>query len=121
MYCPSCGSMQPANAVQCGACGARLPKSPEAAVQESSEILGHFLPVNVSVWGVFAGYLGLFSFLIFPLGPFAIFCSIMTIRDLKRNPRHYGKLRIITGFVGGAIGTVVLALVLIAIAFDPGY
>lgn len=113
--------MQPLQATVCGACGGRLAKSPEMVVQESAETLGHFLPVNVSPWGVFAGYLGLLSIVIFPLGPFAILCSVMTIRDLKRNPHHYGKLRIITGFIGGLIGCALIVLLVIAFLTDPGY
>jgi len=107
--------MQPSAAVQCGACGSGLPRTAGAVTQETNETLGHFLPVNVSLWGVFAGYLGLFSVLVWPLGPFAILCSAMTIRDLRRNPRHYGKIRIVTGIVGGAIGTLAIGYFLVVI------
>lgn len=114
MYCPSCGTMQPSAAAECGACGVRLPRPKGATQQQSTELMGHFLPVNVSVWGVFAGYLGLFSLFIIP-APFAILCSVMTLRDLKKNPRHYGMLRAVVGFIGGGIGLIFGGLLLYSI------
>lgn len=122
MYCPSCGTMQHSGATECGACGAAMPRGRVDTQQQSTELMGHFLPVNVSVWGVLAGYLGLLSVLIFPLAPFSILCSVMTLRDLKKNPRHYGMSRAIVGFIGGVIGLAVGTLVIIGmLSSEDGY
>ena len=67
------------------------------------------LPVGTSGWAIAAGYLGLFSILCLP-GPIAILCSIMAIRDLRRNPRLSGWGRAIFGLVLGTLGTLMLIL-----------
>ena len=67
------------------------------------------LPVGTSGWAIAAGYLGLFSLLCLP-GPIAIFCSLMAIRELRRNPRLSGWGRAIFGLVMGILGTLTLVL-----------
>lgn len=67
------------------------------------------LPVGQSVWAIAAGYLGLFSILCLP-GPIAILCSLMAIRDLRRNPRLSGWGRAIFGMVMGTLGTLMMVL-----------
>ena len=67
------------------------------------------LPVGTSGWAIAAGYLGLFSIACLP-GPIAILCSIMAIRDLRRNPRLSGWGRAIFGLVLGTLGTLMLIL-----------
>ncbi|MDO4574176.1 MAG: DUF4339 domain-containing protein [Planctomycetia bacterium] len=57
-------------------------------------------PVNTSWTAIIAGYLGLFSFLIFP-APFALLFGILAIRDLKANPAQAGWGRAIFGVVTG--------------------
>jgi hypothetical protein len=67
------------------------------------------LPVGTSGWAIAAGYLGLFSLLCLP-GPLAIFCGIMAIRELRRNPRLSGWGRAIFGLVLGTMGTLMMVL-----------
>lgn len=73
------------------------------------------LPVGRSVWAIAAGYLGLFSLILFP-APLALVCGIVAIRDIKRHPHLHGMGRAIFGIVMGAFGTVGLIIMLIAIA-----
>jgi hypothetical protein len=72
------------------------------------------LPVGRSVWAIIAGYLGLFSLIIFP-APFAIIVGIIAVIDIKRHPDRHGMGRAIFGIVMGAVMTVV-AIVLLAFA-----
>jgi hypothetical protein len=65
------------------------------------------LPVGTSVWAIAAGYLGLFSLLCLP-GPIAIFCGVMAIRELRRNPNLSGWGRAIFGLVMGTLGTLTM-------------
>lgn len=63
------------------------------------------LPVGRSGWAIAAGYLGLF---IFP-GPITLLCAFLGIREIRRSqktaePKH-GWGRIITGLLGGGLGT----------------
>jgi hypothetical protein len=67
------------------------------------------LPVGQSLWAIAAGYLGLFSLICLP-APLAVLCSIMAIRDLRRNPKLSGWGRAIFGLVLGILGTMGLAL-----------
>ena len=72
------------------------------------------LPVGQSLWSIAAGYLGLFSVLCFP-APLALLCGIVAVLQLRKNPRLSGWGRAIFGIVMGALGTVWLTLVVIAI------
>jgi hypothetical protein len=62
------------------------------------------LPVSQSRAALWAGYLGLFSLLFWPLGPFAIWASVSTVKGERTSASW---LRIVTGFLGGTLGTVV--------------
>ena len=47
------------------------------------------LPVGRSWWAIAAGYMGLFSLLIFP-APIAIILGIIAIIDIKKHPGKHG-------------------------------
>ena len=81
--------------------------------------LSMVLPINRSGWAIAAGYLALFSVLCLP-APFALFCGIMALRDLKRQPHLQGAGRAWFGIVMGAIGTLLLLLMLASLAFAAG-
>ena len=82
--------------------------------------LSMVLPLNRSGWAIAAGYLALFSVLCLP-APFALFCGIMALRDLKRQPHLQGAGRAWFGIVMGAIGMLLLLLMLAYVAFgQPG-
>ena len=70
------------------------------------------LPVGRSGWAIVAGYLGLFSVMLLP-APFAIICSVIALRDLKKRKAagqpKYGLGRAIFGLVMGVLVTVLVA------------
>jgi|GEM_PF-2828430 len=79
--------------------------------------LGLVVPVNTSIWAIAAGYLGLLSPIFFCLpAPFAIFCGIMALVELRRKPGTRGHVRAIVGIVLGSISLVGLVLMLVAMA-----
>jgi len=68
------------------------------------------LPVGRSGWAIAAGYLGLFSLILFP-APFAIVCGVLAIRDIKRKPKSHGMGRAIFGILmgcGGSLGLIAM-------------
>jgi hypothetical protein len=65
------------------------------------------IPVGRSAWAIAAGYLGLFSLLIFP-APIAIAVSIIAIRDIRRHPDRHGMGRAIFGLVMGTLGSLAI-------------
>lgn len=73
------------------------------------------LPVGQSTWSIAAGYLGLISLALCFLGPFAILCGIIAIRELRGNPRLSGWGRAITGIVLGSLGMLGFILMIIAV------
>jgi len=77
------------------------------------------LPVGQSVWSIIAGYLGLFSVLCFP-APLAVLFGIIAVMHLRKNPRMSGWGRAIFGLVMGAIGSVFLAMTVIAMIAGGG-
>jgi hypothetical protein len=72
------------------------------------------LPVNTSVWAIAASYMGLISVLCFP-APFALILGIVALVHLKRNSNLHGKGRAIFAIVLGAIGSLPIPFVLIAL------
>ncbi len=83
--------------------------APPAPMGESAG-MRMMLPVGRSGWAIAAGYLGLFSVLLLP-APLAIFCALMAIREMRRNPRLHGMGRAIFGLVmgvGAVLGFIVM-------------
>jgi hypothetical protein len=70
------------------------------------------LPVGRSGWAIAAGYLGLFSLLVFP-APLALVISIVAIIHLRRNRKLHGMGRAIFGLIMGGLGTALLAIGLV--------
>jgi hypothetical protein len=68
------------------------------------------LPV-LSGWAIAAGYLGLFALVIFP-APLALATGIYAIVDIRRHPTKRGMGRAMFGVVLGALGTLVLFILL---------
>jgi hypothetical protein len=60
------------------------------------------IPVGRSAWAVLAGYLGLFSVLLFP-APFAVLTGLLAIRELRRQPSKHGMGRAIFGIICGSL------------------
>ncbi|HEY2589736.1 MAG TPA: GYF domain-containing protein [Tepidisphaeraceae bacterium] len=71
------------------------------------------LPVGRSGWAIAAGYLGLLSVVMFP-APFALICGILAIRDIRKDPRKHGMGRAIFGLVMGALFSIGLAFMIVA-------
>ena len=74
------------------------PKVPRNYDQEAMSLV---IPVGQSRWAIAAGYLGLVSLLLWPLGFVSIFASCKAISRQRTGATW---LRIITGFLGGAVG-----------------
>jgi hypothetical protein len=72
------------------------------------------LPVGRSFWAIAAGYMGLFSVLMFP-APIALLLGIVAVIDIRKNPEKHGMGRAIFGIIMGLLGTGVLLFFLIAI------
>jgi hypothetical protein len=60
------------------------------------------MPVGRSGWAIAAGYPGLVSLLYIP-APFAVFCGVMGVRSIRRDPKKHGMIRAIFGIVMGLI------------------
>lgn len=72
------------------------------------------IPVGRSGWAIAAGYLGLFSFILFP-APVSVVVSLIAIRDIRLSKGtakvKHGMGRAAFGLVAGIAGTVLLAIV----------
>jgi hypothetical protein len=78
------------------------------------------LPVGQSVWAIISGYLGLISLAACFLGPFAVITGIIAVAEMRRNPRLSGWGRAIIGIVLGALGSLGLVMMIIALAASGG-
>ena len=70
------------------------------------------LPIGRSGWAIAAGYLGIFSITLVA-APFAVIAGIVALRDISKNPEKTGKPRAIFGIAMGAIGSIILASVML--------
>jgi hypothetical protein len=75
------------------------------------EALSLLIPTGQSAWAIAAGYLGLVSLLLWPLGFVAILASW---KSLSRARTKATMLRIVTGFVGGGVGVGVTLLFIVS-------
>jgi hypothetical protein len=78
-------------------------------------VMRTLLPVGRSWWAIAAGYLGLFSLLVFP-APLALLTGIVGIIDIRRHPHRHGMGRCIFGIVMGGFGTALLAVFVVLLA-----
>ncbi len=88
--------------------------APAVAGAGPGEALHWVLPVGRSWQSVVAGYLGLFSMLVWVLAPFSIGVGIWALARARQG--GHGRGRAITGIVGGLIGAV-LGIAMLAGAF----
>jgi hypothetical protein len=79
-----------------------------------SPVMRLLLPVGRSWIAIAAGYAGLCAILAFP-APIALALGIWALKDLKDHPEKHGKGRAIFGIVMGALGTVGLVAILLAL------
>lgn len=77
--------------------------------------LKYLVPIGTSPMAIAAGYLGLFSFCMPLLGPIAVVLGILAIMHCKKNPQTAGMARGIVGVALGAISTIFLFVVIVAI------
>ena len=75
------------------------------------------LPVGRSAWAIAAGYLGLLSFLVV-FAPLALAAGIFALVDIKQNPHKHGKGRAIFGIVMGALGSILLVAIIVAVTME---
>ncbi|GEM_PF-3694228 len=116
MYCSNCGqpTQDPSN--YCASCGAQL-RTPEGAksVTQLEDDLAYVIPIGTPIIAVIAGYLGLCSLLVSPLGPFAILTGILGLGMIKKKAQKRGKARCWVGIILGTLSTALLIFVIIMV------
>ena len=115
--CPECAEDVSAQAAVCPWCKcdlarARRPRQPKQDLGDDPAVR-MLLPVGRSIWAIAAGYLGLISVCGLP-APLALICGIVAIRDIKTHPDRHGMGRAIFGIVMGALGTLGMAIGILA-------
>jgi hypothetical protein len=118
MICPNCKLQCPPNVAACPRCGAGLlyvqgHLQSHAPTDVSNDPLRFIIPIGRSWVAILAGYAGLFSVLILP-APFALMLGIAAVLHIRAKPERLGMGRAIFAIATGAIGTVVLLLILVA-------
>lgn len=119
MFCPKCGTKNDDNAFRCVSCSEIIQPMPVYRSPDIGDDAGMrmILPVGRSPLAIIAGYLGLFSIIIFP-APLALVFGILAVIDIKKNPKKHGMGRAIFGIIMGAIFSVFLVFMLIALIFS---
>jgi len=95
-----------------------LPRSTPQSSYSDDPVLGYIVPINTSIWAIFASYAGLFSILVIT-APIALILGIIALIDIKRHPEKKGKGRAIFAIVMGVI--VIPLFVLMIIGMSAGW
>jgi hypothetical protein len=112
MFCRKCGKEIDNAAAYCPGCGTTVVGERSVSRDNSSDkAMGYIVPVGTSGLSIAAGYVGLFSILLFP-APIALIMGILALKDLKKNPRPHGKGRAIFAIVMGVIFSIILLVVI---------
>ena len=106
MYCTACGTEFMNGARFCQSCGVPRTHRGKSVEQIESE-LHLVLPMGTPLSAIIAGYLGLFSVLMFP-APFALVTGFVGLAQIKKNGGHYGKVRCWVGIILGGIFTLLI-------------
>ena len=85
----------------------KLPRSTPQASYSDDPALGYIVPINTSLWAIFASYAGLFALTIV-FAPIAIILGIIAWVDIRRHPEKKGKGRAIFAIVMGVIFTLLV-------------
>jgi hypothetical protein len=119
MFCPKCGTKNDDNAFHCVSCSEIIQPMPVCRGSDIGDDAGMrmILPVGRSPLAIIAGYLGLFSIIIFP-APLALVFGILAVIDIKKNPKKHGMGRAIFAIIMGGIFSVFLVFMLIALIFS---
>lgn len=114
MYCPKCGSKNDDNAFKCVSCSEIIQAVPVYQTKELGDDAGMriLLPVGRSGLAIAAGYLGLFSLIIFP-APLALLFGILAVIDIKKHPDKHGMGRAIFAIIMGAVFSIFLLVMII--------
>jgi predicted acyltransferase len=111
MFCPHCGEKNDDNNFHCTKCGKVIQRmAPAVATTDIGDnaAMRMLLPVGRSGLAIAAGYAALFAFLVVP-APLALILGILAVRDLRKHPKKHGMGRAVFGIVVGALGTALLA------------
>ncbi len=104
MFCRHCGQEINDKAVICVHCQAQLAPIPAPPNQNLGDDAGMriLMPVGRSGFAIAAGYLGLFSVLLFP-APLAIIFGIIAVIDINRHQEKHGLGRAYFGIIMGCL------------------
>lgn len=104
--CPRCQRPVVYMTPQCPHCGVVF-----AASAGHDAGMRMLLPVGRTGLSLAAGYVGLASLVIWPLGVVALILGILAVRDLQRRPGTHGMGRAIFAIVVGALFTALFVVV----------
>ena len=96
----------------------KIPRTTSSYTPTNDASLGYIVPINTSIWAIFAGYAGLFAVLVVT-APIALVLGIIALVDVKKHPEKTGKGRAIFAIVMGAIFTLLpLGIFVFAVIAD---
>jgi succinate dehydrogenase hydrophobic anchor subunit len=109
MYCTRCGNEMLTHEKFCTICGHQSERKP---LHEIEKELRFVLPMATPIFAVAAGYLGLFSVLIFP-APLALIFGILGLRQINAEEHAYGRVRCWVGIILGGLFSVLLLWIIV--------
>ena len=92
----------------------KIPRCAPHYATANDDALAYIVPINTSVWAIFASYAGLLA-LAGIFAPLALLLGIIALWDVKKHPEKKGKGRAVFAVVMGAVFTPLFVLGLIAV------
>ena len=90
----------------------KIPRIAPQYAQSNDASLGYIVPINTSIWAIFASYVALLSLVMFP-APIALILGIIALIDIKKHPGMRGKGRAIFAIIMGVLFTPLLLLLIV--------
>ena len=81
----------------------KIPRSAAQPAYSDDPALGYIVPINTSIWAIFASYAALVGMALFPVALIALILGIVALYDIKKHPGKGGKGRAIFAIVVGIV------------------
>jgi len=79
----------------------KIPRTAPQYSPSNDAALGYIVPINTSIWAIFASYAALVGMALFPIALISLILGIVALIDVKRHPEKGGKGRAIFAIIVG--------------------
>jgi len=79
----------------------KIPRAAPQYAPSNGAALGYIVPINTSIWAIFASYAALVGMALFPIALISLILGIVALVDVKKHPEKGGQGRAIFAIIVG--------------------